>query len=62
MQQMDLPQVRLRRVPRHAGAVLDRPAEMSVALHAQAGQQADPHSGLLAEPVAAGLADGFDAT
>jgi hypothetical protein len=42
--------------------VLYRRAEVRIAFDAETGQQAYPHPGLLAEPMRAGLTDGFDVT
>jgi hypothetical protein len=62
VQQMDLSKVRLRGVVGNAGAVLYGGAKMCVTFHAETGLQVYPHPRMLAEPVRAGLTDGFDPT
>lgn len=58
---MDLAQVRLRRIQRHARAVLDSYTRMCVTLDTDALQQGDLLTRLLAEPVLPVLADSYDA-
>nr|WP_294517863.1 hypothetical protein [uncultured Rhodopila sp.] len=60
MQQMNLSQVGFGRIPGDSGPVLHRCTGMRVAFNAQTREKRDPHRRLLAELVAAALADGFD--
>ena len=61
VEQVDLAQVRLRRIPCHTRAVLDRDTRVGVTLYADARQQGDLITRPLAEPVLSALADGHDA-